>query len=116
MPRKKIARNPSMMLRAMNDCRIQKWIQSKDAGHDLGDEFVTKWFRENWRRWYRQRWVEHALGKVQYEEFDDELFGHAKRMPYDQKLVATILEKLADMAENLVLLAEAAREDRTSVG
>lgn len=108
MPRK-IPRNPSMMLRAMQDCRIQKWIQSRDAGHDLGEDFVIRWFRENWRRWYRQRWVEHALGQVKYEEFDDVLFGHAKRMKYDTKLVENILSQLANMGENLMIVVGAAR-------
>lgn len=105
---RKLPRNPSMMLRAMNDCRIQKWIKSKDAGHDLGPEFVIQWFRENWRRWYRARWVEHALGKVKYDEFDEHLFGHASRMNYDKKLVETILSKLANMGENLEIIFWAA--------
>lgn len=88
---------------AIREARIYKWEKSKQAGHDLGQQEVLKWFNDNWAAWYRDHWVSHLKGKEFWKEFGNEEYNVANNAP-DNCLFNEIMKSVADHGENLGII------------
>lgn len=79
-----------------------KWIESEKAGHDLGDAAIRDWHKLHWRKFTRERWMEHLNGQTFWDELDNNDFGLLARNFADHSpLVGQIVEQLNQGAENL---------------
>jgi len=61
----------SLFCESLSEAERHKYIESEKARRDLGPEAIEDWQRRFWTQWLRHRWVEHLMGDVCWEEFDD---------------------------------------------
>jgi hypothetical protein len=82
-----------------------KWIESEKAGHDLGEQAITKWVKEHWWGYLRARWLEHLEGKQFWEELDRGDFGLLSQSFHNSPLLLDrILDRLKSGQENLDII------------
>jgi hypothetical protein len=95
----------SVHMEARREADCFKWIESKHAGRDLGEEAITIWIRRHWRGFLRARLLQHLMGTCYWCELDLGDFGILRReFGPRQSLVDTITEKLRCGDENLDLI------------
>ncbi len=103
---------------ATREAHRHKWIESEEAGRDLGEEAIRQWHQVYWRDFCRERWIEHLQGIAFWVELDNDDFGLLKRRFHDNvELVDKIVEKLQAGGENLDVIQWAVEngEDVTEV-
>lgn len=82
-----------------------KWLESEKAGCDLGEEAIRDWSRRHWRRWLRERWIEHLNGERRWDELSESDFGLLQRAFHPNvDLVAGVVERIKAGGENLDIL------------
>lgn len=82
-----------------------KWIESEKAGRDLGDQAIHDWSRRYFRRWCRDRWIEHLDGTCYWCELDKSDFGLLKRDFHgNTELVEVIVKRIKSGGENLDII------------
>jgi len=87
---------------AAEEADKHKWIESKNAGYDLGEACIRQWVAEHWTGYLRARWVEHLQGKCFWVELDRGDFGLLQHQFQDQgELLDQILNQLKAGKENL---------------
>jgi hypothetical protein len=102
----------SVHLEARREAECFKWIESKHAGHDLGEKAIHDWICRHWRGFLRARLLQHLYGSCFWCELDLGDFGILQReFGPRQQLVETIVEKLRCGAENLDLILWARRSN-----
>lgn len=57
------------------EARRHRWIESQNAGRDLGDRAIRDWYRRFWWTFLRYRHVEHLQGDWEWLEFSADSFG-----------------------------------------
>jgi len=87
-----------------------KWIESEKAGRDLGEMAIGSWIRLHWRRFLRQRWLEHLQGKTYWIELDQKDFGVLRTHFCNSPLIDSIIEHFSLGRENLDIILWALRE------
>lgn len=65
----------SVYVDAYQEAEKHKWIESKHAGHDLGQPAIEDWYRRFWAKYCRARRLEHLTGEQQWVEFAEQEFG-----------------------------------------
>lgn len=90
---------------ARTEANRHKWIESEKAGRDIGEQAVDDWFRRHWRKWCRERWLEHLKGERCWDEFGRGYFGLLRRKIHPNvQLVERIVSLLRRGEENLSVL------------
>jgi len=98
---------------ALSEAEQHKYVESENAGHDVGGEAIDDWQRRHWTDWLRHRWVEHLMGLRCWEEFEVWRFGRLRALFPDQEpLLAELADKVRSGAENADILWWAAMTDR----
>src|SRR5436190_12627487 len=78
-----------------------KWIESEQAGHDLGEVAIRRWVQYHWWGYLRARWLEHLQGKRFWVELGRGDFGLLLHRFHDnQTLLHRIVERLKSNQEN----------------
>lgn len=94
-----------LMELAWREAEKHKWIESEKAGRDLGEAAIHDWSRKHFRRWCRDRWIEHLAGERYWIELDRADFGLLKREFHpNAQLVALIVLRIKSGGENLDIL------------
>ena len=94
-----------LMELAWREAERHKWIESEKAGHDLGDSAIYDWTHKHFRRWCRDRWIEHLTGEQYWSELDKADFGLLKRKFHpNAPLVDSIVQRIKAGGENLDIL------------
>ncbi len=87
---------------ATREAHQHKWIESEKAGYDLGDEAIRIWHQNYWRKFCRERWIQHLQGKDFWVELDNDDFGLLNVKFHDNAdLVERIVDRLQSGGENL---------------
>src|SRR6516165_9211956 len=95
----------SVYVDSEKEAQCYKWIESEEAGHDLGEAAIRRWVKEHWWGYLRARWLEHLQGKRFWLELDRGDFGLLLREFCDNTLLLDrIVDRLKDGAENLDIL------------
>lgn len=82
-----------------------KWLESEKAGRDLGEAAIRDWSSLYFRKWCRDRWIEHLDGTCFWDELDKEDFGLLQRdFHLNVSLVACIVQRIKAGGENLDIL------------
>ena len=90
---------------AWQEAERHKWIESEKAGRDLGQEAIHDWSRRYFRRWCRDRWIEHLSGASFWSELDKADFGLINRDFHpNTRLVQTIVQRIKAGGENLDII------------
>lgn len=92
-----------LLFAALMEARRYKWEESQRIGHDVGQQFVVDWFKDNWLSWYRDHWVEHVRGRKFWDEFGTQGFDLIHKLP-DDALVHEIVGHIAEHGENLGII------------
>jgi hypothetical protein len=90
--------------RGWAEAQRYKWIESEEAGRDLGEGAIHRWFRDHWNGFLRDRWIEHLEGRTFWIELDRGDFGLLQRELRDSTLADEILRRLKAGGENLDIL------------
>ena len=94
-----------LMELAWREAEKHKWIESEKAGRDLGDAAIFDWSRKHFRRWCRDRWIEHLSGDRYWIELDKADFGLLQREFHPNfPLVQAIVQRIRSGGENLDIL------------
>jgi len=94
-----------LMELAWREAERHKWIESEKAGHDLGEAAIHDWSHKHFRRWCRDRWIEHLTGERYWIELDRADFGLLKRRFHpNAALVESIVQRIKRGGENLDIL------------
>lgn len=88
-----------------------KWILSQEHGYDVGQNAITRWVREHWHGFLRQRWLEHLQGHTFWIELDHDDFGLLTREFRGSLLIDEVLWRLRNGWENLDVLNWGIEED-----
>ncbi len=95
----------SVYREAEKEIEVHRWVESEQAGRDLGVAAEVGWSKSYWLRFYRYRFVRHLRGEVIFEEFDAASFGLVNgRLAADRELLERILDRIADGDENLTII------------
>lgn len=89
------------------DCEAHrhKWIESEKAGRDLGDSALRDWHQRYWRRFHRERWIQHLRGQVFWKELDNGDFNLLSQFQNRRKgLSDDIVQMLLLGGENLSVI------------
>lgn len=82
-----------------------KWIESQQAGHDLGSAASVDWVDRYWKGWTRSKLIEHLYGWRCWGAFDERDYGLLVRSSVEHHVQREVLEQvagiLADGGENL---------------
>ena len=82
-----------------------KWIESQQAGHDLGSAAAVDWVDRYWKGWTRSKLIEHLYGWRCWGAFDERDYGLLVRTSVEHHVQREMLEQvsslLADGGENL---------------
>jgi len=90
---------------AWQEAERHKWIESEKAGRDLGEDAIRDWSRRYFRRWCRDRWIEHLNGDRFWSELDKEDFGLLQREFHtNNNLTAAIVTRIKSGGENLDII------------
>lgn len=93
---------------AFLEARRHRWIESQNAGRDLGDQVFHDWYRRFWWAFLRYRHVEHLLGERAWLEFDVASFGILQKSSgWDGPLAQEIIELYRTGWENLNIIEHA---------
>ena len=88
-----------------------RWLESERAGADLGHDADETWARRHWVAFFRERFVRHLKGDDFYEELGDESFGALEApLEVEPTLLAQVVQKIRDGAENLDIFRWSSRE------
>ncbi len=94
-----------LMELAWIEAQRHKWLESEKAGRDLGDAAIRDWSRVHFRRWCRDRWIEHLAGERYWIELDKSDFGLLRREFHPNgPLVQAIVQRIRRGGENLDIL------------
>jgi hypothetical protein len=94
-----------LMELAWREAEKHKWIESEKAGRDLGEAAIHDWSRKHFRRWCRDRWIEHLAGERYWFELDKADFGLLLREFHPNTgLVNAIVLRIKRGGENLDIL------------
>jgi len=97
-------RKPLLEL-AWCEAEKHKWIESEKAGRDLGQIAIHDWSRRYFRRWCRDRWIEHLSGACFWSELDKADFGLLNRDFHpNTRLVGIIVQRIKAGGENLDII------------
>jgi hypothetical protein len=95
----------SVYREAEKEIKVHRWVESEQAGRDLGVEAEVGWSKSYWLRFYRHHFVRHLRGEAFFEEFDPASFGIVNgRLAADRQLLERILDRVAEGDENLTLI------------
>lgn len=90
---------------AFLEARRHRWIESQNAGHDLGERAFLDWYQRYWWAFLRYRHVEHLQGERAWREFDVASFGVLQESPqWDSPLTQEIIELYRTGWENLNII------------
>lgn len=90
---------------AEHEALAYKWIQSQQAGCDLGETAIRRWVQQHWWGFLRARWLEHLQGKRFWVELDRGDFGLLEREFRENTLLLDrILDRLKAGQENLDII------------
>lgn len=90
---------------AWREAEKHKWIESEKAGRDLGDQAIHDWSRRFFRRWCRDRWIEHLSGSCYWCELDKSDFGLLQRDFHTNiELVQFVVQRIKCGGENLDII------------
>lgn len=82
-----------------------KWIESQQAGFDLGNACAEDWIEHFWKGWTRSKLMEHLYGWRCWGAFGESDFGLLLRESVEHHVSRPLLEQvaqiLADGGENL---------------
>jgi hypothetical protein len=94
-----------LMELAWREAEKHKWIESEKAGRDLGEAAIYDWSHKHFRRWCRDRWIEHLAGERYWIELDRADFGLLQRAFHpNAALVQEIVLRIKGGGENLDIL------------
>lgn len=94
-----------LMELAWREAEAHKWIESEKAGRDLGEAAIHDWSHKHFRRWCRDRWIEHLAGERYWIELDNTDFGLLRREFHpNTSLVHAIVQRIKAGGENLDIL------------
>lgn len=94
------------------EARRHRWIESQNAGRDLGDLVLRDWYRRFWWTFLRYRHVEHLLGERAWLEFTGRSFAVLQTSPqWENPLTQEIIELYRNGWENLNIVAHALQRD-----
>ena len=92
----------SVFALSINEINVHKWIVSKCAGYDKGQEAVSEWIYKYWHKFLCSRWIEHLQGVAYWIELDRNSWGNLKEaFPNDRELLGQILEILKQGKDDL---------------
>jgi len=92
----------SLFDEATCEAHRHKWIESEKAGRDLGEAAVRDWHQRYWRKFTRERWIEHLGGVAFWNELDNNDFGLlARNFAGQAALMREIVGQLNHGGENL---------------
>lgn len=104
----------SVYLDACREAEIHKWIESKKAGRDLGEQAIEDWYRQFWGKYCRARRLEHLSGEQQWTEFKQEEFGQMYQLLVSgDVLLGELIERFEQGWENLHFMTWVHREQKT---
>lgn len=90
---------------AWQEAEKHKWIESEKAGRDLGDQAIHDWSRRYFRRWCRDRWIEHLSGECYWCELDKSDYGLILRdFHQNTEMVRFIVQRIKAGGENLDII------------
>ncbi len=97
---------------AFLEARRHRWIESQNAGRDLGNQAFRDWYRLFWWTFIRYRHVEHLLGERRWREFDSASFGVIVSSP---ALSSPLSQEVVDLYrtgwENLNIIGHALQRE-----
>jgi hypothetical protein len=97
---------------AFLEARRHRWIESQNAGRDLGNVVFNDWYRRFWWTFLRYRHVEHLLGEQAWLEFDAASFSVLQKSPrWGNPLTQEIIELYRVGWENLNIIDHALNRD-----
>src|SRR5262245_17117007 len=95
----------SVYLDCVHEAEKYKWIESEQAGRDLGEAAIRRWVQNHWWGYLRARWLEHLQGRRFWVELDRGDFGLLQRRFHDSALLLDrILDRLKAGQENLDII------------
>lgn len=95
----------SVYAQAEEEIRRFMWIESEQAGRDLGEEPIRQWVRCHWHGYLRARWLEHLKGVRFWVELDRGDFGLLQKRFRDQPLLLDrIVDRLLAGKDNLDII------------
>jgi hypothetical protein len=87
------------------EAQRHKWIESKNAGYDLGDSALKDWFRKHWLPFCRVKRLEHVEGQQRWEEFAEDEFAQILELILDGDLLLDrILDRMEHGSDNLEII------------
>ena len=90
-----------------------KWIESEKAGYDLGEAAVRDWHQRYWRKFSRERWMEHICGTAYWNELDNNDYGLlARNFAGHADLMREIVGQINQGGENLGVIQWAEANNR----
>lgn len=91
-----------LFMLALRYARDHKHEQQLKHRCDLGDRPILEWFHNNWRCWFRERWIEHLTGKKNWAEFGSADFNLVSQKNFvpNVELVARIIGNLNKHRDN----------------
>ncbi len=94
------------------EARRHRWIESQNAGRDLGSPVIHDWYRRFWWTFLRCRHVEHLLGERAWLEFDADSYCVLQNSPrWNTPLSQEIIDLYRIGWENLNLIDHALHRD-----
>jgi hypothetical protein len=98
----------SLFEAAFLEARRHRWVESQNAGRDLGDPVFRDWYHRFWWAYLRYRHVEHLLGERAWLEFAASSFAVLQRSPHwETPLAQEIIELYRTGWENLNIIDHA---------
>jgi hypothetical protein len=95
----------SVYREAEKEIEVHRWVESEQAGRDLGVDAEVGWSKSYWLRFYRRRFVRHLRGEAMFEEFDLHSFGIVNgRLTADRVLLDSVLDHIGNGDENLTII------------
>lgn len=93
---------------AFLEARRHRWIESQNAGRDLGEQVLWDWYRRFWWTFLRYRHVEHLLGERAWLEFTSNSFAVLKEsLRWQSPLAQEIIDLYRTGWENLNIIDHA---------
>lgn len=90
---------------AVRESHRHKWIESEQAGRDLGDAAIEQWHKLYWDKFVRERWLQHLRGTSYWIELDNHDFARLACDFQDMRETADwIADQLEKGSENLDII------------